>query len=81
MGKLVCSIEVVGKLIGRRNHCPKPRAGRSCENTSAIRILGKDATTPTLFICDKGASLFDDLELERWAISALCRRESATDSI
>jgi hypothetical protein len=69
VGKLVCSIEVVGKLIGRRNHCAQTatlhRAGRSCENTSTTRILGKDATTPTLFICDKGASLFDDLELER----------------
>jgi len=68
VGKFVRSIVVISELISRRNHCAQTaspdRAGRSCENTSASRILGKGAATPMLFICDKGASFFDDLELE-----------------
>ena len=45
--------------------------GRGWEDTSARRILGEDATTPTVFICDKGASPFDDLKLEWCAMENL----------
>ena len=68
VGKFVCSLEVAGELVGRRDHRAQTAtfhgAGRGWENTSASRILGEDATTPTPFVCDKGASPFDDLKLE-----------------
>ena len=72
VGKFVRSIVVIGELISCRNHCAQAaspdRAGRGWENTIASRILRQLATTPMLFICDKGASPFDDLNLEWFAI-------------
>ena len=62
------SAEVIAELVSRRDHCAKTTtlhcAGRGGSHFFAIYVSGKIATTPVLFICDKGASLLDDVELE-----------------
>jgi hypothetical protein len=69
MGKFIRCIVVFGELISRRYHCaqaaPLHRVGRGWEHGSPSRILRKLAATPMPPICNKGASLLDDLEPER----------------
>ena len=50
-------------------------AGRGWENTSARRILGEDATTPTVFIGDKGGEPFRRSERSGVAIDNLATNE------
>ena len=69
VSELVRGIVILGELVSRRDHCaqsaPPHCAGRAWENANSSSIEREMATTPMLFICDKGASRFEDLYLYR----------------
>jgi hypothetical protein len=56
------------EFVSRSHHCAKSTplhcAGGGWTHFFAIYVSRKFATTPVLFICDKGASPFDYLLLE-----------------
>ena len=74
-----CSIVVTGESVSRRNDgaqsTPRHRTIGGWQNANPSSIEGEMASTPMLFICDEGASGFNNLELEWFCHGSVPRWE------